>query len=55
MRLFTEFFMSDKKKYDFKNSINDKQKAYAYLLRNGICHDNAIKLLKDYEKKYSAT
>lgn len=45
----------DKKKYDFKNSTNDKQKAYAYLLRNGICHDNAIKLLKDYEKKYSAT
>lgn len=37
-----------KKKYDVKNSLSDRHKAYGYLLRNGISHDNAMKLLKEY-------
>ncbi len=36
-----------KKKYDIENSVNDRQKAFGYLVRHGISNENAIKLLKE--------
>lgn len=36
-----------KKKYDIENSVNDRQKAFGYLIRHGISNENAIKLLKE--------
>ena len=36
-----------KKKYDIQNSVNDRQKAFGYLVRHGISNENAIKLLKE--------
>ncbi len=44
-----------KKRYDLQNSINDRKKAYGYLLRNGISNDMAMKLIKEYEKDDGTT
>ncbi len=44
-------YLLSKKKYDFVNNPNDRNKAYGYLLRHGISYENAMKLLKDDEKK----
>lgn len=44
-----------KKKYDLVSCAKDRQKAYGYLIRNGIEKENAIKLLKEYQKEYYFT
>lgn len=45
----------DKKKYDIANVPSDRQKAYGYLIRKGISNENAMKLLKEYQKDYVTT
>ena len=45
----------EKKKYDIADSVNDRQKAFGYLLRHGISNENAIKLLKEYQKEHATT
>ena len=37
----------EKKRFDINASMKERQKAYGYLLRNGISNENAIKLLKE--------
>lgn len=41
----------DKKNYNINGSIKDRQKAYGYLIRKGICSENAMKLLKECQKE----
>lgn len=45
----------NKKKYNMCNSVNERQKAFRYLIRNGISNENAINLLKEYQKEHSFT
>lgn len=45
----------DKKKYDIAHSIKERQKAYGYLVRKGISNENAMKLLKEYQKDHATT
>lgn len=44
-----------KKKYNINDSASDKQKAFGYLIRHGISNENAINLLKEYQKEHSTT
>ncbi len=44
-----------KKKFDLKSCVKDRQKAYGYLLRNGIEKENAVNLLKEYQKEHYFT
>ena len=44
-----------KKKYDLVFSTKDRQKAFGYLLRNGIEKENAVNLLKEYQKEHYFT
>ena len=37
----------EKKRFDINASMKERQKAYGYLLRNGISNENVIKLLKE--------
>lgn len=45
----------EKKKYDLGESASDRKKAFGYLVRQGISNDNAINLLKEYQKEYTTT
>lgn len=45
----------NKKKYNMCNSVNERQKAFRYLIRHGISNENAINLLKEYQKEHSFT
>ena len=44
-----------KRKYRIWESINERQKAYGYLLRKGISPDNAMKLVKECQKQEGTT
>ena len=45
----------EKKKYNNGILLKDRQKVYGYLMRNGITAENALKLLKEYQKEDSST